>query len=191
MDPRTLAPFITRARSAGDLASLFGALGYRPEDAAAEDGWTAVARWRSYRVLARVTRSPRDLSRQMARRLAGEARPALAAALGPDELAIAAPRIGSAGAAFDMFTVDPHPEVPPMRLTRVLPAALLAVALAASPAAPQDAATTAVPEIGAMAPDFELPGATRHGVLRDPVRLSDYRGKVVVVAFFFRVRTRG
>ncbi|MCH7682437.1 MAG: redoxin domain-containing protein [Gemmatimonadetes bacterium] len=42
-----------------------------------------------------------------------------------------------------------------------------------------------------MAPDFELAGATRYGVLRDPVKLSDYRGKTVVLAFFFRVRTRG
>ncbi|MCY4399197.1 MAG: redoxin domain-containing protein [Gemmatimonadetes bacterium] len=46
-------------------------------------------------------------------------------------------------------------------------------------------------EAGAMAPDFELTGATRHGVLRDKVRLSDYRGETVVLAFFFRVRTRG
>jgi peroxiredoxin len=42
-----------------------------------------------------------------------------------------------------------------------------------------------------VAPDFVLPGATRHGVLRDSVRLSDYAGKTVVLAFFFRVRTRG
>ncbi len=46
-------------------------------------------------------------------------------------------------------------------------------------------------EIGAVAPDFELPGATRWGILRDPVRLSDYKGKIVVLAFFFRARTRG
>ena len=46
-------------------------------------------------------------------------------------------------------------------------------------------------EIGAMAPDFALTGATRHGVLSDEVRLSDYRGETVVLAFFFRVRTRG
>ena len=46
-------------------------------------------------------------------------------------------------------------------------------------------------EVGAMAPDFELTGATRHGVLSDQVRLSDYRGETVVLAFFFRVRTRG
>lgn len=46
-------------------------------------------------------------------------------------------------------------------------------------------------EIGAVAPDFSLPGATRYGVLRDPVRLSDFKGKTVVLAFFFRARTRG
>ncbi len=45
--------------------------------------------------------------------------------------------------------------------------------------------------VGEMAPDFALPGATRHGVLEEPVRLSDYRGETVVLAFFFRVRTRG
>ena len=45
--------------------------------------------------------------------------------------------------------------------------------------------------VGEMAPDFELPGATRYGTLQEPVRLSDYRGETVVLAFFFRVRTRG
>ena len=45
--------------------------------------------------------------------------------------------------------------------------------------------------VGQMAPDFELPGATRWGVLENPVRLSDLRGEVVVLAFFFRARTRG
>jgi hypothetical protein len=46
-------------------------------------------------------------------------------------------------------------------------------------------------EIGALAPDFELPAATRYGVLRDPVRLSDFEGKTVILAFFFRARTPG
>jgi len=45
--------------------------------------------------------------------------------------------------------------------------------------------------VGEMAPDFELPGATRYGALANPVRLSDYRGETVVLAFFFRVRTPG
>lgn len=45
--------------------------------------------------------------------------------------------------------------------------------------------------VGEMAPDFALPGATRYGTLNRPVTLSDYRGETVVLAFFFRVRTRG
>jgi peroxiredoxin Q/BCP len=45
--------------------------------------------------------------------------------------------------------------------------------------------------IGAVAPDFELPGATRYGVLSKPVKLSDFRGETVVLAFFFKARTRG
>jgi len=46
-------------------------------------------------------------------------------------------------------------------------------------------------EVGAVAPDFALPGATRFGLLREPVKLSDFKGKTVVLAFFFRARTRG
>jgi hypothetical protein len=45
--------------------------------------------------------------------------------------------------------------------------------------------------VGARAPDFALPGAVRYGVLKDPVRLSDFAGKTVVLAFFSRARTRG
>jgi hypothetical protein len=69
----------------------------------------------------------------------------------------------------------------------------LTAAGAASVAAQQTPAPAPPPplEIGAAAPDFTLPGATRYGVLRDPVRLSDFKGKTVVLAFFFRARTRG
>jgi hypothetical protein len=45
--------------------------------------------------------------------------------------------------------------------------------------------------VGTVAPDFTMPGATRYGVLRDAVKLSDFKGKTVVLAFFFRARTRG
>jgi peroxiredoxin Q/BCP len=45
--------------------------------------------------------------------------------------------------------------------------------------------------VGDAAPDFTLPAATMAGVSAQPVRLSDYRGKTVVLAFFFRARTRG
>ncbi len=64
----------------------------------------------------------------------------------------------------------------------------LLIGVLAGPVAAQE---QEVLEVGQMAPDFELAGATRYGVLRDPVKLSDYRGKTVVLAFFFRVRTRG
>lgn len=60
----------------------------------------------------------------------------------------------------------------------------------AAPAATQEAESGLLP-VGAMAPDFELPGATRYGLLKAPLRLSDYRGETVVLAFFFRVRTPG
>ena len=73
-----------------------------------------------------------------------------------------------------------------------LPLALAMLALAASAASGQQSAPApAFPEIGAAAPDFALPGATRYGVLRDSVRLSDFRGKTVVLAFFYRARTKG
>jgi hypothetical protein len=60
-----------------------------------------------------------------------------------------------------------------------------------TPAPPAPAQTYPPLEVGAVAPDFALAGATRHGVLRDPVRLSDYKGKTVVLAFFFKARTKG
>jgi thioredoxin-dependent peroxiredoxin len=45
--------------------------------------------------------------------------------------------------------------------------------------------------VGEVAPDFAIPGATRYGLLRDPIRLSDFRGQAVVIAFFPRARTKG
>jgi peroxiredoxin len=46
-------------------------------------------------------------------------------------------------------------------------------------------------EVGAVAPDFSVPGAVRHGILAEPVTLSEYAGQTVVLAFFFRARTKG
>jgi len=45
--------------------------------------------------------------------------------------------------------------------------------------------------VGSTAPDFKLGGATRYGLLATPVRLSDYRGQTVVLAFFYEARTKG
>ncbi len=78
-------------------------------------------------------------------------------------------------------------------MTRILVAPLVALALGVGlAAAPTPTAAQATPlEVGAVAPDFTLPGATRHGILAEPISLSDYEGKTVVLAFFFRARTRG
>jgi hypothetical protein len=47
------------------------------------------------------------------------------------------------------------------------------------------------PRVNDAAPDFALGGATRYGLLKTPVRLSDYRGRTVVLAFFYQARTKG
>lgn len=52
-------------------------------------------------------------------------------------------------------------------------------------------APTSGPRVNDPAPDFTLGGATRYGLLKTPVRLSDYRGRTVVLAFFFQARTKG
>ena len=76
--------------------------------------------------------------------------------------------------------------------TRLAIAALLALASRQARAQqPAVAPPTGAPEVGSMAPDFTLPGATRFGTLREPVKLSDFRGKTVVLAFFYRARTKG
>lgn len=45
--------------------------------------------------------------------------------------------------------------------------------------------------VGQRAPDVALTGATRDGVLSDPLRLEDFRGQTLVLAFFYKARTPG
>lgn len=82
-----------------------------------------------------------------------------------------------------------------MKRSTLFAAAIVALgavpALRAQQPAPPPQQQTPPLEIGAVAPDFALPGGTRYGTLRDPVRLSDFHGKTVILAFFFRSRTRG
>jgi hypothetical protein len=65
----------------------------------------------------------------------------------------------------------------------------LAVCLLAGP--PVLTAQAKPLEVGATAPDFSMKGATRYGVLAKPVHLSDFKGKTVVLAFFYKARTKG
>jgi len=77
-------------------------------------------------------------------------------------------------------------------MRRIATTGLLAGALMAG--GPISAAAQDEPQflaVGEMAPDIQVTGATRYGVLSDPVRLSGFRGKTVVLAFFFRARTPG
>ena len=80
-----------------------------------------------------------------------------------------------------------------MRARLTIPLIAGAALAAAAPLAhaQQPAPQPATLEVGQQAPDFALTGATRYGVLKDPVRLSSVRGKTVVLAFFFKARTRG
>jgi hypothetical protein len=73
----------------------------------------------------------------------------------------------------------------------VLSLALLAPPKRATAQQPSAAPAPATPEVGSMAPDFTIAGATRYGLLKDSVRLSDLRGQTVVLAFFFQARTKG
>lgn len=69
--------------------------------------------------------------------------------------------------------------------TAVLAAALL---LGAGAARAQDPAPL---KVGDIAPDFSLTGATAEGVLGQPVKLSAFRDQTVVIAFFYKARTKG
>jgi peroxiredoxin Q/BCP len=69
---------------------------------------------------------------------------------------------------------------------------LVPLGLALLVAAGASAQEPVVPlSVGTEAPDFEIPGATQSGVLDEPIKLSDYRGQTVVLAFFFKARTGG
>jgi peroxiredoxin len=69
-------------------------------------------------------------------------------------------------------------------------------ALAASTAPAQSAAVTqqsatSAPAVGDPAPEFALPAANANGTITAPVKLSEYHGRVVVVAFYPLDRSSG
>lgn len=78
--------------------------------------------------------------------------------------------------------------------TRSALVALLVAALGAGVApnaVAQDVAAAEPLAVGARAPDFTLVGADSGGVLGDSLRLTDFRGHTLVIAFFFRARSSG
>ncbi len=79
-----------------------------------------------------------------------------------------------------------------MKRTLTLLPLLLAAPLAAQqpPAPPPPPGPTPL-AVGVEAPDFTLPAATLDGVSAKPVHLKDLRGQTVVIAFFYKARTKG
>lgn len=75
-----------------------------------------------------------------------------------------------------------------LRVVTLTLAAAALVGLAASYAGAQGGDG---PQIGDQAPDFSLPGASKAGVREKALRLSDFRGQVVVISFFPKARTKG
>jgi thioredoxin-dependent peroxiredoxin len=74
-------------------------------------------------------------------------------------------------------------------------AAALAAPLAAqqptpAPAPPAPPAVTPL-AAGVEAPDFTLKASTKDGLSAKPVHLKDLRGQIVVLAFFYKARTKG
>ena len=78
-----------------------------------------------------------------------------------------------------------------MGLAGALLAGATGLLAAQQPQPPQPGSAAFAPDTGVMAPDFSLPGATRYGLLTQPVKLSELRGQTVVLAFFPKARTRG
>lgn len=73
---------------------------------------------------------------------------------------------------------------------RVTMAAAIALALGGPSVAGAQQAETG-PKVGDVAPDFTLRGVTKDGPMREAITLSKYRGNTVVLAFFFKARTKG
>ncbi len=76
-----------------------------------------------------------------------------------------------------------------MTLRRIAGLLVLAGLLGPASTAAQETGDPLTP--GTEAPDFEGIASTRYGVLKDPIHLSELRGKTVVLAFFFKARTPG
>jgi hypothetical protein len=81
--------------------------------------------------------------------------------------------------------------IPPLAGSCVAALLLASTTPAQQPQPATPAAPPAGLAVGEVAPEFTISGATRYGLLRDSVRLSDFRGQTVVLAFFPKARTKG
>jgi cytochrome oxidase Cu insertion factor (SCO1/SenC/PrrC family) len=92
------------------------------------------------------------------------------------------------------YRMGEHDMLTKARIAASIAIAATSIAAASAGHAQATAAAATVPAgpaVNEIAPDFTLMGADRYGLLKTPVRLSDYRGRTVVLAFFFQARTKG
>ncbi|HEX4936625.1 MAG TPA: hypothetical protein VFV33_25765 [Gemmatimonadaceae bacterium] len=75
-----------------------------------------------------------------------------------------------------------------VRLGTMAAAVALAIGVPATGGAQQ---VETGPKVGDVAPDFTLRGVTRDGPMKEAIKLSSYKGNTVVLAFFFKARTKG
>jgi hypothetical protein len=67
----------------------------------------------------------------------------------------------------------------------------VAVAVAAALGGPAVSQAQTGLNVGDLAPDFTISAVTNGGASRAPVTLSQLRGSTVVIAFFYKARTKG
>ncbi len=79
----------------------------------------------------------------------------------------------------------------PAALVVVASPAMVKTAAAQSPASAAATAAADAPEVGQVAPDFTAEWADASGPGATPLSLSDFRGKVVVLAFYPKDRSTG
>ena len=77
-----------------------------------------------------------------------------------------------------------------MKALSLAAAAVVFAAPLIAQAAPAAPAAAPVVDTGMIAPAFTAPGATQNG-LAPCGKLSAYKGKTVVLAFFYKARTKG
>jgi hypothetical protein len=77
------------------------------------------------------------------------------------------------------------------RISIALVVGVASAVLSTGAAAQQPGQLTVGPAVGDAAPEFEMQGITRYGVLKEKTKLSDFRGQAVVLAFFPKARSRG
>jgi hypothetical protein len=104
-----LVESLSKLESLTHLSAVFARLGYRPVGEPWADGALVVAKWHAFRVVAVQSTTPRDAARTLAHRLSASGLRGLAVALGPGELAIAAPRLGTPGSSKVLGVSLHHP----------------------------------------------------------------------------------